>query len=74
LHWALARQLEILALKRQYLSRSGRIEFGLKPILKTGPLPGAKAPGYWSIRLMEENDGRLRLISPPLTLFLLNDP
>ena len=40
----------ILVLKHQYLFHSGCLYFGLKPGLKTGSLPGAKAPGYSSIR------------------------
>jgi len=35
-----------LALKHQYMFRSSRLGFGLKPDLKIGSLPGAKAPGY----------------------------
>ncbi|WP_090706174.1 hypothetical protein [Daejeonella rubra] len=39
----------ILALKHHYLFRSGHLGFGLKPDLKIGSSPGAKAPGYYAI-------------------------
>jgi len=38
--------IRILVLKQQYLSRSARLDFGLKPDPKTKSYPGAKAPGY----------------------------
>jgi len=40
-------------LKHQNLFRSDHLVFGLKPDLKTGFSPGAKAPGYSAKRLCQ---------------------